>query len=116
MNIQNSNDSSSTLKFIHTSIQDLKDGQKAIDLNMTEALETVNIVSEDFGKIDDRIKSMESKQIHDMKRRVEVERKIRSFEGLAKTTEQDIMRAREQIEHIQQNIRIIDNSVGKINE
>lgn len=83
---------------------------------MTEALETVNIVSEDFGKIDDRIKTMESKQIHDMKRRVEVERKIRSFEGLAKTTEQDIMRAREQNEHIQQNIRIIDNSVGKINQ
>jgi len=116
LNIQNSNESSSTLKNIHSSIRNLDDSQKLIDDQMNEALATVKIVSDDFSRIDDRIHKVEEKQVHDMVRRHEVERKVKSFEGLAKTTEQDIIRARNQNDNIENNLKIVDNSVGKINE
>jgi len=83
---------------------------------MKDALVTVNSVSQDFSRIDDRIQKVESKQEHDMKRRIEVERKIKAFEGLAKAAENDIMISRQQNNTIENHLKIIDNAVGKVHE
>lgn len=116
MNIQNANESSSTLTYINNSIRDLHDGQKVIDDKMADALDTVKTVSDDFSRIDDRIQKVESKQEHDMKRRNEVERKIKTFEGVARAAENDIITSRQQNVTIENHLKIIDNAVGKVHE
>jgi len=87
-----------------------------MDDKMADALVTVNTVSLDFSRIDDRIQKVESKQEHDMKRRTEVERKVKNFEGLAKAAETNISISRQQNITIDNHLKIIDNAVGKVHE